>query len=134
MDFQFATSFNSEFNFTTQTIGDANFLNYTDSPLSHYTHASYISSSEPFEPLIYRTKTSSVLTEWLQNADADNNVVEVVPTFESNGEDVDEPDSVVSETSCTRIQGCTKAAQMMHTKMGLSLWTLLQRRQRRFFK
>ena len=122
MDFQFATSFNSEFNFTTQTIGDANFLNYTDSPLSHYTHASYISSSEPFEPQIYSTKTSSVLTEWLQNADADNNVVEVVPTFESNGEDVDEPDSVVSETSCTRIQGCTKAA--IH-KLFLVLFSLI---------
>ena len=101
MDFQFATSFNSEFNFTTQTIGDANFLNYTDSPLSHYTHASYISLSEPFEPQIYSTKTSSVLTEWLQNAD--NNVVEVASTFESNGEDVDELDSVVSEASCTRM-------------------------------
>ena len=113
MDFQFATSFNSEFNFTTQTIGDANFLN---------THASYISLSEPFEPQIYSTKTSSVLTEWLQNADADNNVVEVVPTFESNGEDVDEPDSVVSETSCTRIQGCTKAA--IH-KLFLVLFSLI---------
>ena len=80
--------------FTTERIGDANFPNYMDSSVPLYTPASHVSLSEQFEPPVYSTMTSS---------DADNNVDEMAPVVESIAEDVDEPDSVVSETSCTRM-------------------------------
>ena len=91
MDFQFGTSFNSESNFTTQRIGDANFPNYMDSSVPLYTPASHVSLSEQFEPPVYSTMTSS---------DADNNVDEMAPVVESIAEDVDEP----------LVQGCNQGS------------------------